>query len=145
MIYRTTFIALSLLLQSCIDDINLQPIVPYHLLHANSCKVWVLEGVYQNGKNLTSPLDEEKKVFLFYDDNSLYIQKRILLGSKNAEKGFFNLVIPKEQKDTLLMFYFEPNEKISFKINYLDYRVMKLSRISSDEIWQFIVLPKPFL
>ncbi len=143
------FFLLPLCIISCIEKQYLKPLVPHHLIHANSAKTWILDEQIQNDTFIQPEWQQNKLTFTFFNDNKVVIQKYAQLGSQFGEKAFYSFSIHKERKDTNLVFYFENGEEWQFKLNSISYSEMQLEKQfqqnkDSVEFWNLISYQKPF-
>ena len=141
-------IAISLILHlfGCIDESSLKPIIPYHVLHANSSKVWILQKRFVNGEDIAPQLRERKRTFTFFDDLQLVEQEMVHLGSNYGLLASYSIRIDESMRDTLLNFYYtNHNKKLKFKVKEIGYKILKLHPITADSIveeWHLIPLNK---
>lgn len=141
------FIAACCSLLGCIEKSTLKPIVPYHVLHANSSKVWILESRQVDGEEQAPQLRERKRVFTFFDDMEVFEQEMVHLGSNYGLLASYSMQIGEQEKDTLLNLYYLSNtRKRYFKVTEIGYKELHLEVIPSDSIkeeWLLIPLNKP--
>lgn len=130
----------------CIDESSLKPIIPYHVLHANSSKVWILNKRIVDGEDLAPKLRERKRTLTFFDDLQLIDQELLHLGSNNGLIASYSMIVDENKKDTILnIFYTNHNRKLKFKIKEIGYKTLVLHPITNDSIieeWRLIPLNK---
>jgi hypothetical protein len=139
---------LLLLCFSCIDKSRLKPIVPEHVLHAHSSKVWILKEM-KVGDTDTSPARQEATPTLtFFDDDFVYEQELINLGGMFGRKAQYALRIDQETKDTVLSFYYKDSGVSKyFNVKNLEYKSLTLESQDNSgvvTVQKFIPLPRPF-
>ena len=118
---RNLILLFTLSLSSCVHDYNYKSVEPYYLFHDNSSKVWVINHVFENGKEL-SPLSlNYKKIMVFHSSGYCYEYAIEGLGTKKGRKGTFSLKI--DEKDLEIAF---KKETIHFKIEYLSEKKITL-------------------
>ena len=141
------FIAACCSLLGCIEKSTLKPIVPYHVLHANSSKVWILESRQVDGEEQAPELRERKRVFTFFDDMEVFEQEMVHLGSNYGLLASYSMQIDQQGKDTGLNVYYQSNtRKRYFRVTEIGYKELRLEVIPSDSIkeeWLLIPLNKP--
>ncbi|MFN5417349.1 MAG: hypothetical protein ACK5B9_09855 [Flavobacteriia bacterium] len=125
---RISLILLILSLSACVHDYNYKSVEPYYLFHDNSSKVWVINHVFENGKDL-SPLSlNYKKILVFHSSGYCYEYSIEGLGTKKGRKGSFNLKI--DEKDLEIAY---KKETIHFKIEYLTEKKIILKTKNKDK------------
>lgn len=140
-------IGLILTFIGCIDKSSLKPIIPYHVLHANSSKVWILQKRIVEGKDISPQMRERKRTFTFFDDLQLFEQEMVHLGSNFGLLASYSLNIDGKNQDTLLNFYYTSNNnQLKFKVKEIGFKSLRLQPITTDSIveeWHLIPLNKP--
>jgi hypothetical protein len=143
---KLLIIAIILILVGCIDESSLKPIIPYHVLHANSSKVWILQNRIVDGEDLAPQLRERKRTFTLFDDLQLFEQEMVHLGSNYGLLASYSMGIDEETQDTLFnIYYTNHNKKLKFKIKEIGYKTLVLQPITNDSIveeWRLIPLNK---
>ena len=143
---KLLIITLVLTLFGCIDESSLKPIIPYHVLHANSSKVWILQKRIVDGEDVAPQLRERKRTFTFFDDLQLFEQEMVHLGSNYGLLASYSMNIDENTKDTLLnIYYTNHNKKLKFKVKEIGYKTLLLHPVTTDSIveeWHLIPLNK---
>lgn len=131
----------------CIDKDSLKPIIPYHVLHANSSKVWILQERIVEGKVVSPQLRERKRTFTFFDDLEVFEQEMVHLGNNYGLSAAYSMSLDEKTKDTMLNFFYSHNTKnLTFKVKEIGYKTLRLQAITGDSIieeWHLIPLNKP--
>lgn len=123
---RISFFLIIFILSACYH--NYKSVEPYYLFHDNSSKVWVINHVFENGKEL-SPLSlNYKKILVFHSTNNCYEYAIEGLGTKKGRKGRFNLKIDKKELEIAYN-----KETITFKIEYLSEKKITLKTKNKDK------------
>jgi hypothetical protein len=139
-------IGLILTFIGCIDKSSLKPIIPYHVLHANSSKVWILQKRIVEGKDISPQMRERKRTFTFFDDLQLFEQEMVHLGSNFGLLASYSLNVDEKNQDTLLnIYYTNHNKKLKFKVKEIGFKTLRLQPITTDSIieeWHLIPLNK---
>jgi hypothetical protein len=126
---------------SCINEDSLKPIIPNHLINANSAKVWVKTGHIVNNRNLSPQLSELRTTYTFFADGTFREQQMIHLGSNQGRKGYYSLIIS-EKKDTTFNLNYTSNEANTFHLDFIDVKSLKLSNDSVKWILKPLEPPK---
>ena len=141
------FIVITLLgFHACISKDNLKPIVPGYVIHSNSSKIWLVDQLIEEDKNLAPKLNERKTTFTFFEDNTVFVQPLGKLGTHIGEKGSYSFNFEPNAQDTLLRIYLENKEHIKFQVKSITDKKMNLL-FTADEVtqeWRLISYPKPF-
>jgi len=133
---------------SCIDKSSLKPIVPEHVLHAHSSKVWVLKEMTVGDIDHSPKRKEATPTLTFFDDDFVYEQELINLGGMFGRKAQYALRIDQASNDTILSFYYkESGISKYFNVRNLEYKRLTLE--STDQnglvmIQKFVPLMRPF-
>lgn len=128
------------MLVGCIYENSLKPVIPNHLINANSAKTWVKTEHLKNNKNLSPQLSELQTTYTFYSDGTFREQQRIHLGSDKGRKGRYSLTIS-EKKDTSFTISYLESGSYNFNVDFIDIKVMKLSNDSVS--WTLETLKPP--
>jgi hypothetical protein len=143
---KLLIIGLILTFIGCIDKSSLKPIIPYHVLHANSSKVWILQKRIVEGKDISPQMRERKRTFTFFDDLQLVEQEMVHLGSNFGLLASYSLNVDEQNQDTLLnIYYTNHNKKLKFKVKEIGFKTLRLQPITTDSIieeWHLIPLNK---
>lgn len=143
---KVFLIGLILTFFGCVDKRSLNPILPYHVLHANSSKVWILQNRLVDGEDIAPQLRDRKGTFTFFDDLQCVEQEMVHLGSNYGLLASYSMHIDESTRDTLLnLYYTNHNKKLKFKVKEIGYKTLKLHPITADSIveeWHLIPLNK---
>ncbi|MDX1652734.1 MAG: hypothetical protein R3277_09590 [Brumimicrobium sp.] len=146
LLYSCSFL---LAFSGCISSDDLKPIVPMQIFHANSAKVWVLEGLTKKGIDKVPRTREMKTAFVLYNDGGFLEQKIMYLGSSKGITGKFGVFIDPEKQDTLFSLYYKKQTNLTFLIRKCESGRLELQQVSDsreplDTYWTLTTLPKPY-
>lgn len=130
------------MLVGCIYENSLKPVIPNHLVNANSAKTWVKTKHLKNNKNLSPQLNELQTTYTFYSDGTFREQQRIHLGSNKGRKGRYSLIISDKKDTSLSLSYLESNT-YNFHVDFIDIKVIKLS--NDSVAWTLETLKPPIV
>tara|TARA_Y100000385_G_C13107660_1_gene649369 strand:+ start:2342 stop:2767 length:426 start_codon:yes stop_codon:yes gene_type:complete len=109
-----------ILLASCTAGIDMKPVKYDNLFHDDNSKVWMINKMIVNKKNLTSPDDVNKEVLIFYVDGTVQYVPLKDLGTDQGNVG--NYILQSDDKSLA----------IYFKESVWDF---KLKKITEDTIY----------
>ena len=98
----------------------MKPVKYYNLFHDDNSKVWMINKMIVNKKNLTSPDDVNKEVLIFYVDGTVQYVPLKDLGTDQGNVG--NYILQSDDKSLA----------IYFKESVWDF---KLKKITEDTIY----------
>lgn len=139
------FVISLFLLSSCINENTSHIPFPEQLLHGNSAKVWVLSKTSNPNDPHFSALENYRKSFIFYSNNTFREQELIHLGSKKGRKGKYQ--IGKVEKGTFaILLTYSDNKMLPLNIESISNSKLKVKRLLDDPtIWEFNSLKPPRL
>lgn len=88
--YRLIFIVLLFCL-GCSSDISLKDVRLDSLLNDNSSKVWLVDKVFHEGKDIAPLRIQFRDILIFYQSGRVALQPLNTLGNKQATVGYFFL------------------------------------------------------
>lgn len=129
------------LLIGCQGTISLDNVPLDSYFHDNSSKVWVIDRVEENGKNVTIANQNFKDAVIFYKSGRIQIQPINSIGNRSGLKGYFFLLDNSEK----LSFDFK-SEKWTFSIKEIsDFRIGLTPTNESDNQLYLELIPLPEL
>lgn len=129
---KVIYFFIVIFLTNCINKDSLKPILPSHLLHSNSSKVWVLNQHILNKNEVSPSLRENKKALILFDNLEFIEQELIHLGSNIGRTGQYSLALT-ENSDTIFnLFYSDSKSFIKYKVKYISVKELTLLKSESD-------------
>lgn len=130
-----------LLFIGCQGNISLDNVPLDSYFHDNSSKVWMIDVVKEDGKDLSLDNQNFKDAVIFYKSGRIQIQPINTLGNRSGKKGYFFL----QDNSEKLSFDFK-DEKWTFTLNELgDYRIGLTPTQDSDNQYYLELIPLPEL
>tara|TARA_B100000508_G_scaffold130740_1_gene118299 strand:- start:4478 stop:4906 length:429 start_codon:yes stop_codon:yes gene_type:complete len=126
---------------SCIYDSSLKPVIPNHLITANSAKTWVQTEYTKHGESVVPHLSESRFTYTFYDNGTFREQRLIHLGSKKGKKGNFSWKVS-EENDTIISLLYYGAPPLSLNIESIDTKIMRLANDSISMTLETLQPPK---
>lgn len=130
-------------MNSCIIEENLKPVLPYHMLHGGSVKVWQINEEIKSGVPMKISLNDQKLTWLFYEDLDVFEQKKVLLGSHKAKKGSYEIFY-NDQGEIFLNLSFPKESKQQFQVIKIMDNQLRLKNLDEDLILNLSTLSKPY-
>jgi len=139
------FITSILLLSSCTSENTLLNSFPIQLLHGNSAKVWVISKSSNPNDKDVAAVNNYRKSFIFYSNQSFREQELIHLGSQEGFIGSYTVDEDNHGEITLNLRY-NNNEYSSFIIQSISNTSLSLMKLQEGhDTWEFKSLKPPKL
>lgn len=142
-----TFIAIisCFVFSACINESSLNIDFPTPMLHGHSAKVWTIsESSLENDENVAE-LEEYRKSFIFYSNETFREQALIHLGSRTGEKGSYKIRVINNQEVLLTLSYGKDDDRHYIIRNITNHSLTLESYTEPAVIWKLNSLNPPKL